>query len=226
MKPKILLLTLRSAALFIVIGAIVMLARDYVLREWRVSQSVYLAIGFLLIWIALAASMRPLLVELRGNRKIQPMPVAPDQETNLVETMETVHRYPRHLAALVIAFGLLCVAAPYVGREPGKAYPIALYFGFGVVACIALVCAACLLRYSVKITRDRLYVTLIRTQTFRMAEILKTEIVHTKNGPQLIIFFRSGKLLRFGRILTGFSTMTARLRGRGPGGTETDHVEG
>jgi len=107
--------------------------------------------------------------------------------------------------------GLLLLAIPYVIRPYSGGYPVELYVGFDMAACIAFTGAAYILNYTLTIAADKLIVRGFRTTEISLDGIRAVNFVKTKGGPQVVISLRDGKKLRFGETLTEFSIIRARL---------------
>lgn len=67
--------------------------------------------------------------------------------------------------------------------------------------------------YSVMLTTDRI---LIRVYGFRahaipMTEIVRVSVASTRNGAHLVVLLKSGKIIRFAGVLSGFALLQETL---------------
>ena len=221
MKFTHFVLALRAAILIAAAGFVAANARGYLLRRWGVSvaPSVYGIGAFAFIWIILWLSTRKLLRELKINGAKRKLPGIASQQETCEDHAKTVHKYPSLLGYLLTSVGVVFLALPYLSAEPGKSIAPATFVGCLVTSFIIFVIDFYVVTYSVTITHDKILIRKFTTRReIAIADIANTDVVTTKNGPQVVVLLKNGKIVRFGRMLTDFAslleTLTAKISRR------------
>lgn len=213
MKLTIFWLTARTAILVVAVTFGLVKLQAYLTRhgEMLIPASVYTILGIILIWVVLSLSMRGVLRELRARAKSNPLrPInemvnTTDGSTD--ESVETVHGYPVTLKVLVAMAGFVFVALPYVSAAPGENISIGTYVICFSMACLIFAILIYILNYSVTVKHNGLAVHAFGSRIIAFSDMMYTKLIKTKNGQQLTVTLRNGKVLRFGSTLTGFQTL-------------------
>lgn len=214
MKFTHFVLALRAAVLIAAAGFVAANARGYLLNRWGVSvaPSVYGLGAFAFVWIILWLSTRKLLRELKVNVISRKLPGIANQQETREDYAETVHKYPALLGYLLAAVGVVFLALPYLSAEPGKSIAPVTFVGCLVISFIIFVIDFYIVTYSVTITHDKILIRAFMTRReIAIADIANTDVVTTKNGPQVVVLLKNGKIVRFGRMLTDFTSLLETL---------------
>jgi hypothetical protein len=123
-----------------------------------------------------------------------------------------VHRYPDRLTYLLGLLSATIFSIPIIVALFGGTIAPTGWLYCWIPACIPAGIAFVTLRYSVVVTSNKL---VIRNGSTRrevlLSNVEKTEIVSTRNGPQLRVTLTDGKELRFNGMLTDFDDLASRL---------------
>lgn len=218
MKFNYFLITLRAVILVVVAAFIAGKARDYLINSlgWPVTPGVYAFGVFAFISIVLWLSTKNLFSRLRANAQA----LQPGGTVNLQNTHksyhQTMHKYPHRIGYLVIAIGIIFVAVPYLSVEPGKTIAPVTYVGCFGMAFIMFMIVFYIFRYSVTIKSDRIIVKTFGIREIKFSDIMKTDTIATKNGPQAIVSLKDGKVLKLGGMLTDFAGILESLAAQHP----------
>lgn len=218
MSSRIILLTLRTVALIVAVGVVLIIGRDYILSELGTSfvRWIYGVFGLLVLWITLWLSTRSLLLELRSNRRHVSRSLP--EEARSERSVGSSHKYPLRLAVITSAFGLCLVSLPFLSATPNSSVAPVMYICSFGAATVLFVIALWLLLYSVTIKRDGIVVSAFTSKEIAFEQIAETSVVTTRNGPQIVVSLKNGHVLRFGRQLTGFIAMRDVLMSKSSSG--------
>jgi hypothetical protein len=218
MKLNLIMLALRAVALIGAAGFVAVNLRNYLIsrRDLSISPGLYGIAGAAFIWAVYWLSTRKLLRGLKANAKASRPQIATHQTKASPGRADTVHRYPSGLRYLVAALGLFLVALPYLSVESGKSIALATYVGCFGIACIVFVIDIYMFAYSVTVKHDRILVKAFGKQEIIFTDVAYTEVVTTRNGHQIVVALKNGQEVRFGRMLTDFSTMLDALTAQTP----------
>ena len=214
MSFRAILLTMRAIALIVSVGFVLVIGRQYLVNKWALSVPIWIygVLGLAVLWVVFSLSMRSLLAELRANHPAaaQPLP----QRIRSASHAESVHRYPLRLTGTVAVFGLCLVALPFLSASPDSRIAPVTYACSFVGATALFIIAVRLFLYSVTVKQGRIIIRAFTLRQVELAEVAETTMVSTRNGPQIVVSLKNGKVLRFGRLLTGFDDLRASLMGR------------
>jgi hypothetical protein len=220
MQRRIFLLTLRAAAAIAATGFVIAHARIYMLRDWRFSVPIpiYTIAAYSLLLIVLWLSTRTLIRQLMTSAATKRPVSRTNQSTINDSPVETIHRYPLLLTLLVVSAGLIVGAVPYLMRNIGEPIGISTYVVCFGVACILFAIAIHLLTYRVVTKLNGIVIrTTLGTREIALTEIQEATVVKTRNGSQIVVLLKNNKVIRFGRALTGFTTLLESLAAKAPG---------
>ena len=206
MSSRIVLLTLRAVAIIVGVGFVLESGKSYFLSECGTKSlpvTIYVIFGLLVLWYTYQLSMRSVVVELRARANSRHVPQSLREGARVESYVESVHRYPLHLIALVVAFALVWMALPFLSATYSRVVPATYIFTFGL-GTVLLVIAVRLILYSVTIKQESIVVSAFTSQEIAFEQIAQVAVVTTRNGPQIVVSLKNGKVLRFGCQLTGF----------------------
>jgi hypothetical protein len=212
MERRILLLTLRAAVAIGATAFVIGFARSYLADSWHFSipSPIYALAGYSLLLVVLWLSTRTLITQLAAKTNLKHGGRRSDQPT-VNDSLETIHRYPLTLTLSVATLGVVAALLPYLAQT-SRTSTYAICFG---AACCLLVIAIHLLTYRVAVRSDRISIrTASATREIALSEIREVKVVKTRNGSQIVIALKNNKVVRFGRMLTGFSAMLDALGAR------------
>ncbi len=220
MQRRIFLLTLRAAAAIAATGFVIAHVRIYLLMHWHVSVPIpiYTIAAYSLLLIVLWLSTRTLIRELMVNSASERPVSRTNQSTTNDSPVETMHRYSLPLTLLVVSAGLIVGAVPYLIRNFGEPIGISIYVVCLGAACILFAIAIHLLTYRVVTKLNSIVIrTTLGTREIALTEIQAATVVKTRNGSQIVVLLKNNKVIRFGRALTGFTTLLESLAAKAPG---------
>jgi hypothetical protein len=202
-----------AAILIAATGLVVGVASRYLMVRWKSpAASFFYGLGTTLImWMALSFASRKLFNDLVADaQRGHPLSPAENYTANR-RPRDAVHRYPRSLVYLIALLGFLLVALPFLSAEPRRPIAIGTYCACFCAACMVFAIAVHLYVYSVAVMHDRVIIKGFVKRAFLLSDIAKSKIEMTKNGAQIVVVLKNGKTLRFGRMLTGFASLSATL---------------
>lgn len=216
MSRRIFLLTLRSVALLLGVGALLIYARPYVASRWQSSAAneIYTVLGVALLMSVYSLSLRPIVKALRARRALTTQVPAGLRSAEGRE--KSVYKYPPHLLVMVMAFGLFWVAVPFLSRAAyARVAPVTYVLSF-IAAAVLFVIALRLFLFSVTIGPDGLLVKALTARSVRFDEINNVTVVNTGKSRQIAVSLDSGKVIYFNNNLSGFDEMASLLTTRSP----------
>ena len=118
---------------------------------------------------------------------------------------------------LVTVAGLVLGALPYLTREAGRPIATATFVACFTAASVTFALAVHLLTYRVFMRPNSIIIrTAWSLRQIDLADIQQTRVIRTKNGPQIAVLLKDRKIIRFGCMLTGFTTLLESLPARPP----------
>ena len=212
MKSRIFLLTLRAIFFLLCTGFILEKVKEHVFSRWGdpLPREIYGVLSVAIIVVVLGLSMRSLLAELRLHRASSERKVF---KGDIVEEKhaESTHRFPVHLILIVSLLSLFMAALPFMMMFLGSFVTPFTYICSFSLAAMLFVMVVRLIIFSVTMKADRIVVRDFISREVYFDEIERTSIARTRNGQQIVVVLKSGKVLRFGGMLTGFRLLVAKV---------------
>lgn len=216
MERRIPLLTLRAAVAIGTTAFVIVYGRSYLANSWHVSFAppIYALASYSLLLVVLWLSTRTLIIQLRAKTNLK-YGGQKNYQPTVGGSLETIHKYPLTLTFSVATLGVIAALLPFLAHNAGTSIAIPTYaICLGAAFCMLMI-AIHLLTYRVALRSNCISVrTVFGTREVSLDEIRDVKVVKTRNGLQIVIVFGNNKVLRFGRMLTGFSTMLDALVAR------------
>lgn len=208
------LLTLRSIAVIVGAGVLLIIARPYLAGGGAdsVPGKIYVVLGVAALLVIYLLSLRPIVAELRARRV--PAPQVPVALRVAQGRERPVYKYPAHLLVLVVGFGLLWIAVPFLARASGASVTPGTYACTFAAAAVLFAVALRLSLFSVTVGPDGILIKAFTSRRVRFEEIKSVTMGRTRNGPQIAVSLIDGKTVYFSRLLRGFDELASILTSR------------
>jgi hypothetical protein len=206
-------LSLRAAAFIGVAGVVVVNARAYLFSQWgfSVSPTAYGVGAFFLIWLVFWFSTKEIISMLKTDALARQSRVSSSIPITEKSIPEGQYKYPLRFVCLLVLFGVAIAFIPIMILAAGDAIAPLGYLFFFAPACIPVIFAIYISRYSVIITSDKLMIRTIAMREVSLGDIAKASVTTIRGGRQAVVLLKDGRIIRFSGMLVGFNELLGKL---------------